>query len=367
MDVFASTVRRYPTAVNWSQIETLLPIEDEYWFRNQPRESCFLERDLVLRWKVLQESGNRSAKAWFIVINSFMKEAQSISSPRSIPNLDGHDKHPPSAKIGNEKQRKNILAQEARDRLETLSNCVRCFVMALPSSLKYRDQTLSFNERQSKEMSSQRQYHCGLYNIHVMTQLAKLMIHHYDIFAESGRGGRSAQSSSRPLAITKNSENMSRYQYFEAADEILTIVSRSSDDHIQHINAFLASTIWLASAVQLVRRKFGPQGTNQALVKSKFEVLNMTYKKCVSFWGIQNAMQQNLETLESQLENFRALPGNKPARVQQNPERGVNSKGDAWVNGSMPNSAVVNSQSEKISANGKLNTRFYNRSLTDIH
>jgi hypothetical protein len=37
MDVFATTIRRTPTAIDWSQIETLLPVEDEYWFRNQPR------------------------------------------------------------------------------------------------------------------------------------------------------------------------------------------------------------------------------------------------------------------------------------------------------------------------------------------
>jgi len=62
MDIFASTVRRCPTAMDWSQNETLLPIEDEYWFQNKPRASCFLEKDLVRRWKVLQESGNHWPK-----------------------------------------------------------------------------------------------------------------------------------------------------------------------------------------------------------------------------------------------------------------------------------------------------------------
>jgi hypothetical protein len=72
--------------------------------------------------------------------------------------------------------------------------------------------------------------------------------------------------------------NLAMDQYLEAADEILSIVHQSSYDQIQHINTFLASTIWLASAALLVRKEFGPLGTNRSLVKSKCEVLNMTHK-----------------------------------------------------------------------------------------
>lgn len=91
-------------------------------------------------------------------------------------------------------------------------------------------------------------------------------------------------------------------QYFEG-DNILTIVYHSCDNHIKWINAFLASTIWLAAAVQ--RKEFGPAGTNRGLVKSKFDVLYITYERCVSCWDIQTALQQNLESLEEQLHTFR--------------------------------------------------------------
>jgi hypothetical protein len=339
MDVFASTVRRYPTAIDWSQIETLLPIEDEYWFQGKPRKSCFLEQDLVQRWKALQESGNHSAKAWYIVINSLMKEAQSISSPRSIPNLDLPVERHLSAKSNKDQQHAKAVS-EAREKLETLANCVHCFIMALPTSLKYRNQYLGFDARQPGEISALRQQHCGLYNIHVMTQLAKLMIFHYDIFAESAGLSRATQDrqpdrSSYRSTVRKarNGDNPAMHQYFEAADEILRIVHRSSEDHIQHINAFLASTIWLASAVQLVRKKFGPSETNQSLVKSKFEVLHMTYKKCVSFWGIQTAMQENLETLEAQLEMFRISAAEQNQGQLRTNGRPKHSK-QSWVNGS---------------------------------
>ncbi|KAG0645463.1 hypothetical protein D0Z07_8681 [Hyphodiscus hymeniophilus] len=287
MDVFASTVRRYPTAVNWSQIETLLPVEDKYWFQGKPWASCFLELDPIRRWKVLQESGNQSAKAWFLVINSLMKEAQLISSPQAVSRLDRVDRRRYSAKPNKDRIHAATMADEARDKLETLENCVRCFVMALPNSLKYRNQYLGFEASQPGEISSSsRQRDCGLYNIHIMTQLSKLMIHHYGIFSESARTSRTAPKQYRDITSQsfasggiKNDDSVAVYQYFEAADEILGIVNRSSEDHIQHINAFLASTIWLASAVQLVRKEFGPSETNISLVKSKFEVLNLTYKR----------------------------------------------------------------------------------------
>lgn len=95
---------------------------------------------------------------------------------------------------------------------------------------------------------------------------------------------------------------MAQQQCYEAADRILRIVSQSCEEHIQHINPFLSSTIWLASAVQLVRKHFSRAPTNQSLIKSRFDVLYLTYRRCVDFWGTQTAMQRNLESLEDQLE-----------------------------------------------------------------
>jgi hypothetical protein len=298
------------------------------------------------------------------VVNSLMKEAQSISSPKGIPNLNLSDERQTYAQSNKNQLHAAAIAEEAREKLETLSNCVHCFVMALPTSLRYRNQYLGFDARQPGETSSSRQRHCGLYNIHVMTQLTKLMIHHYDIFAESARAGLTAQerypdqSNHRSASgVTKYGESLAMHQYFEAADEILGIVHRSSGDHIQHINAFLASTIWLASAAQLVRKEFGPPGTNRSLVKSKFEVLNMTYKKCVSFWGIQTAMQQNLEILETKLELLRVPPPKKQDRDQPNADCSLRTKKDLWTHNPLQNSqicpATQDKHGEKQSVNGK--------------
>lgn len=68
MDVFASTIRRLPTAIDGSLNLTLLPVPDSCWFNDIYQESCFLVEDCSLRWKHLARSGNQSSKSWFIVM-----------------------------------------------------------------------------------------------------------------------------------------------------------------------------------------------------------------------------------------------------------------------------------------------------------
>ncbi|KND93288.1 hypothetical protein TOPH_02354, partial [Tolypocladium ophioglossoides CBS 100239] len=304
MDVFATTIRRTPTAVDWSQIETMLPVEDECWFQNQIRPSCYLDVDPISRWRSLRDSGNQSPKAWFIVINSLMKEAQKISSPRGIRlHSQLHNRS-----LGTMSTQQSGTTEHARQKLESLANAVQCFVLALPAHLRYGSQYLGFDARVPGQLSSIRQLHSSIYNIHVMTQLARLMIHRYSVFSSHSRLAppKARQSNDSAWKETspqnRNADNIAIRQYFEAADNILTIVNRSCDDHIQYINPFLSYTIWLASAVQLVHRGFTRPGTSRCLVKSKFDVLHLTYKRCVEFWDIKAAVQQNLKTLEAQLE-----------------------------------------------------------------
>ncbi|RHZ50597.1 fungal specific transcription factor domain-containing protein [Aspergillus thermomutatus] len=297
MDVFATTIRRTPTAVDWSQLETFLPVRDEDWFRATARPSCFLERDPIRRWKALESCGNQSAKAWFIVINSLMKEAQRISSPRGIPG------QPPSDRI-----------DEARQRLEVIANAVRCFQLALPRAFRYDQRYLAFD-------FANRQMHSAVYNIHMMTQLARIMIYRYDVF--KGRF-RVAVGSHEPDPIGEDTnvnagERLAGQAYFDAAGDIQALVHHSSDDHIRHINPFLSNTIWLASAVHLMRSQLCRPGMTRSVIKSRYEVLHLTYKKCVRFWDMHTAVQQNLEALEEQLEEWQAKgqPCNDGAKQAQ--------------------------------------------------
>ncbi|KAE8143229.1 fungal-specific transcription factor domain-containing protein [Aspergillus pseudotamarii] len=305
MDVFASTIRRMPTTINWNQMEILLPVDNAHWFSGHPTSSCFMEADINKRWKALQDSGNQSSKAWFLVINSLMKNAQIACDPQGASAIgsQGYHQQMPNSQISTLES-----AMETRRKLETLANAVRCFTLALPSHLQYRDQYLAFWGPVQGQTESQRLQHCSIYNIFVMTQLARLMIYRYDAFRSQNHptetSGRhpSGNSAGRSTFSLLDTENGALRQYYEAADRILGIVNRSCEDHVQHINPFLPSTIWLASAVQLVRKHFARTQSNRDLVKSRFDVLYLTYKRCVQFWDIQTALQKNLELIEEQLE-----------------------------------------------------------------
>jgi len=110
-------------------------------------------------------------------------------------------------------------------------------------------------------------------------------------------------------------------QYYDAADCILGIVNRSCEEHILHINPFLSSTIWLASAVQLVRKHFVQACSDRNLIKSRFDVLYLTYKRCVQFWDVQTALQRNLEVIEEQLEARHKRPVTRAPSSQEASKR----------------------------------------------
>ncbi|KAL5363809.1 hypothetical protein BJX96DRAFT_187274 [Aspergillus floccosus] len=280
MDVFASTIRRTPTAIDWDHMEG-----------NQ-------------RWKVLQESGNLSPKAWYLVINSLMKEAQIIRDMQAVSPMDNNDNHHRKPKQYSSRSASPI---EGCSELETLANAVYCFNMALPSHLQYRDQYLAFGAPTQGQTESQRQQHCSVYDIYVMTQLAYLMIYRNDAFIlqscrpGTNRGQPVGNQAHRTAFRWSDTEN-GALQYFGAADRILRIVNQSCVEHIQCINPFLSNTIWLAAAVQLVRKYFTGAHSNQSLIRSRFDILHLTYKRCMEFWDMQNALQRNLEIIREQLE-----------------------------------------------------------------
>lgn len=315
MDVFASAIRRTPPTIDWTQMETLLPVEDQHWFDGRPQFSCFMDPDPTCRWKRLHECGNQSPKAWFLVVNSFMKEAQRVSASRSLP-FQGlrHNNSHRKSKVGQQSSRQTgSCGVEAARRLDVLANSVRCLEMALPEHLRYHNQYLNFRARVPGQSCSSRQLHCSIYNIYVMTQLARLMIYRSGTFRNLSPKFLRENDSINPEKdrpernCATSADNLALIQYFEAADNIFAIITRSCDSHIQYINPFLSSTIWLACAVQLLHKEVKSDETSRTLIRSKFDVLHMTYSRCVSFWNIQTALQQNLEALEMQLRNNSCL------------------------------------------------------------
>ena len=43
MEFFASTIRRCPTGIHWTQNKTFLPVDESYWFDQRFHKSCFLQ------------------------------------------------------------------------------------------------------------------------------------------------------------------------------------------------------------------------------------------------------------------------------------------------------------------------------------
>lgn len=339
MDVFASTIRRTPTAMDWRHMETLLPVDDADWFNDRPAPSAFMDSNPIQRWKTLQGSGNQSPKAWFMVVNSLMKDAQKISDPRGVRSDSDFMERAGTASQTPIDERLSPV-EDARQRLEMLANAVKCFTLALPQHLRYRNQYLSFDPPHSAQTETRHQLHCGIYNIFVMTQLAQLMIYRHYLLYHPVCTGRDDQAGkpqgSSSLHFTRHiSDDPSVQQYFEAADNIVTIVNRSFEEHVKYINPFLLSTIWLACAVQLVRRFLGSRGVNQGLIKSRFDVLYLTYKRCASFWDAKTSLQENLESIEAQLEShFQEGQGGRPRTCYDSPnEPSVEEHmaGSSWV------------------------------------
>lgn len=328
MDVFASVIRRCPAGIDWTQNETFLPAEDERWYRGEPQQSCFLDINVTTRWKALAATKNQSPRAWFILLNSLMKDAQNISSPTSIdkPLLsDASLSQEAGDGVTDYHQRlplqKNTAATK---RLSTISNALYCVVMALPEELKYHGQHLNFGgvDLQRPGAVAQRFAHSFIYSTYLMTQLTKVMILKYHVFRSGmkwtsprdhkspGHHGTDFNNTVGTSLHSASAEPQHLLQYFEAADDVVSMIRGSAEDHYKHVNPFLASTAWLAGAVQLLRRsRLSGDDRDRDLITSSFELVCLTYQKTVDYWNMSLVPLRNWETLESGLEGTKSNPG----------------------------------------------------------
>ncbi|KAK5721166.1 hypothetical protein LTR17_014807 [Elasticomyces elasticus] len=310
MDVFASFVRRCPGGIDWSQNETFLPAEDERWQRGDPQRSCRMDFNSSDRWKVLSGVGNGSPKAWFLVMNSYAKEAQCITAPMGL-----NKKRPEPSKP----------SKDAINRLVTLLNAVHMASWAIPNALKYRSQHLHFGSKSADRNTAAhaRLHHAAIYSIHSITQLARLMIYRYWIFhcgkvsplsqlyvPPSRASPSDNHRSLGPLGSTENGVShlevsLALDQYLEASEEVYILVMRSYCDHHKYVNPYLANTVWLAGAVQLLyKRLVTSSTTDRDLMSSNFMMLNVTYNKFLEHWHMSKELQKTLEVVELELESL---------------------------------------------------------------
>ncbi|KAH8812365.1 fungal-specific transcription factor domain-containing protein [Xylogone sp. PMI_703] len=285
-DVYASTVRRLPTGIDWKNNETFLPISDELWYADKTAKSCKLDRDPAVAWKSLRESGNTSPKAWFIVINALMRCAQLYSYPQAYS-------------ISSAGKTKN--GNECIEHLSIIANSLYCISSALPESLMYKGEYLPFNteDRISFQLDSAKHSIC------IMLQLARFMIYHHQVFSSTSR--LLAQLSISPSGAIKPelpaADHAAWNHYLSAATEIVNLVRNCSPVHVKYVNPFLANTIWLAAAAQVVSKVLAPIPVDRRTAESNLDVLQANLNAYIAFCGGAVSQKQKLSTLEMRLNN----------------------------------------------------------------
>jgi len=332
-DVFASTIRRLPTAIDWTLNETWLPIEDEIWFNNSHTKSCHLDSDSSLAWKSLETSGNRSPKAWFIVVNALMRTAHVLSYPQAYPNTARGQRSPP--------------AKNVQDGVDVLSNALYCLSAALPPQLAYQGEYLAF----SKSMGGVEtlQLDSARHNIHVMTQLSRFMINHYQVFDSASRQLRLVDSSSQMNQSISAINQSAWNHYLSAASEIVTLVRSCSPRHVGYVNPFLASTIWLAAAAQIVSKHIRSPSIDRRVAESNLDLLQTNLNAFVTTWGVSSALQQKLIALEARIDSFEEHIGSSRPRDFSGGEKGSGTThsaaepGGTWSNETRQNGTNTNS------------------------
>lgn len=280
MDVFASTIRRLPTAIDWAQNATLLPVSDDKWFKRSYQTSCFLAPEPNARWKSLVESGNRCAKAWFILVNSVMRNTQVLVYAADT--------------------NRQLYEGDRSAGLTLMANILSCTSMSLPEEVVYNGELLSFREQGDGTTGPcSPQADADKYGLHLMIQLSHFMINHHFIrsqarwlVAAGGEAASSSHPSSSSEAVWKN--------YLNASEEIITIVRNSSPHHHRYVNPFLVNTIWFAATAQCSFRVFGPSTLSRQyrLAASNLDVLRLTIDRFMTFWGSTEMLKAKLARIE---------------------------------------------------------------------
>jgi hypothetical protein len=313
MDNFASVIRRCPTAIDWSMMDTYLPVSDEFWFTNQFQRSCFLEREPTTRGEILKSCGNEGADAWLIVITSIMRDAQILVKGNLRGVLPDVDPHNSSDQLlhyfHNSFCRKKT--HEDSTRLTALLRALQTAISSLPRSLVYDGEYLDFGFDLLEGIHDPevRRLHSTKYNIYLTIQLAQFMIYHHYAFGEivSGEifsGKEKDTNQERFLSDQQTTENAVGLKHcLQAADDISTLIFQCPEDHVKHVSPFLASTVWLSASLQVLRKLFGKREDLEETL-SKYAALRATCERFTAFWHTPLALLANLDSLEARLSRY---------------------------------------------------------------
>lgn len=302
LDVFASTIQRLPTAIDWKHNMTWLPIDDQAWYQNSFTASCTLSHDPVVAWKLLERSDNKSPKAWFILLNALMRCAHLLSYPQFYSHIQPGSEQPLAPD------------QSIQARLDVLSSSLYCLTAVLPPSIEYRGEFLSFTTAGTKASVK---IDSDKHSVHLMIQLCRFMIYRHQVIETApSHLGLSALISTDSTTSKMNSDTSAWSSYLSAASEITRIIRNCSPEHVSFVNPFLASTIWLAAAAQLLFQRSEPLIIDRRTAESNLDLLKINLNAYNSIWGVLPSYKQKLETMETKLSGLKSQNTGSRAGVQ---------------------------------------------------
>lgn len=305
MDLFASTVQRAPTAIDWNMNETHLPVSDEFWFTNRYQASCILTKQPNERWRRVQDSGNESSFAWLIVICSLMRDAQNLThgniqgvfsdlQPRdNVPKLVRHFAHAYKRKI----------SEEDSQRLICLVEAFSYTMEALPDVLRFHGGLLTFGTDKDDEEEAVlvRRSCSAIYNIWMVAEFTRFMIYHHYVFMNILSGEILSSLTQASFWNETSTVENGLQSCLEAGDNVYNLLTNCAENHVKFVNPFLANTIWLATALQAFRKIFVSDST-PVFTETKYERLRSTYIQFARFWGGPPHLLRDLDSLETRLE-----------------------------------------------------------------
>lgn len=329
IDIFATIMKQARMMTDWGTKMVFLPVDDEHWFRAQPQKSCFLEADVLQRTKVLQETKNESARAWYVVLNSLV--AQTYILGRS-----GTQR----AFLRRDPKRQTSLtdATSSRNQCLILLNSIQLYSLLLPSRFRFCGQRLEFNSQNTSPTKTCVPQHGLIYQLAILMEVSRLLALRpfvFDTYVQSltrNFSVRQDQSSVDPASFS-DLPPRELQQCFNASDAILNIVSSSSESHYQHVNPYIAHAFWLAATVQLLHQELIKDENEKMVIQSQFEVLKATNDQFVRYWEMSAVPKRNLDELATRLKEFTAASKVRPKNKNMGANRRKSSpQNPEWSN-----------------------------------
>ncbi|OAP62333.1 hypothetical protein AYL99_04536 [Fonsecaea erecta] len=308
IDTFATVIKQVPNVTNWTPNKVLLPADDDRWFQGKYQQSSFLHHDFIERPKSLQQTGTKSARAWFLVLISFLAEANSMARPTGKRNY-----HSPGKKVTASEVESDTATRSHNNRMAML-NSIHLYLLVVPPNLKFHGQILDFGAQMTDPnlTTSHLYWQTAIYNVAILAEVVKLLALRPFVFEKYVQRLRKMTTKGSDSLSTDNPVSLSGlsgqelHQCFHASDAMLNVMLNCSELHYQYLNPCIAHASWLAATVKLLQQELTDDESERRLIRSQFEILKVINTRFIQYWEMPSVLRQNLDQLAMRLKQFTA-------------------------------------------------------------